>query len=52
MSYRGTLEICEDTRKAKFRLFELENELRAMTGKDYDEFVEGMRALLAPKETA
>ncbi len=52
MSYRGTLEVCEDIRKAQAKLCVLENELFAMTGKDYESFVEGMRALLAPKETA
>lgn len=58
-TYRSTLEICEEIAANQCQIHALEcvdrhlrDELRAKTGKEYEPFIEGMRALLAPKETA
>ena len=55
--YRGALEVCEEIQaetnkmvRAEMRLAALKDELRDITGMGYDEFIAGMRKLLAPAE--
>jgi hypothetical protein len=44
----STLEICQRIQAIDRERAELENKLFLATGKNYDEFMDGMRRLLAP----
>jgi hypothetical protein len=48
MTPRGALEICQEIADLDNKRFDLERELLALTGKSYDDFIEGVRQLLAP----
>ncbi len=48
----SALELCEGIQELRHAADCWEGELLLRTGKTYDEFVSGMRALLAPASTA
>ena len=50
LPYRGALEICQEIVESLNKTDELKHELRRKTGMEYDEFIDGMRSLLAPVE--
>ena len=50
LPYRGALEICQEIVAAQNKADELKHELYRLTGQEYEQFMEGMRSLLAPVE--